>query len=68
MARHERAFGPLKAGGRRIEWYRYEVMRKGVPQRASVLWVPPREILLVPESVFAKRNHDHANLRANGAL
>ena len=23
MARHERAFGPLKAGGRRVEWYRY---------------------------------------------
>ena len=23
VARHERAFGPLKAGGRRVEWYRY---------------------------------------------
>ena len=28
MARHERAFGPLKAGGRRVEWYRYGVTSK----------------------------------------
>src|SRR5436190_5281713 len=28
MARHERACGPLKAGGRRVEWYRYGVTSK----------------------------------------
>ena len=28
MARHERAFGSLKAGPRRVEWYRYGDLRK----------------------------------------
>ena len=28
MARHERAFGPLKAGGRRVEWYRYGIRER----------------------------------------
>ena len=29
VARHERAFGPLKTGGRRVEWYRYGDLNPG---------------------------------------
>ena len=44
MACHEGDFRLLKAGGSRIEWYRYGVTRKRVPPRISNSSVPQHEI------------------------
>jgi hypothetical protein len=55
MARHERAFGPLKAGGRRVEWYRYGVTSKvgasgSLAQPGGPTWAATRGFVPGPES------------------
>lgn len=60
MARHERACGPLKAGGRRVEWYRYGVTSRLERSFRRHCWLELRSmdtVIRSPELTCAATNY-----------